>query len=407
MPPKIFLVSERFPPVWGGSRMYYYEVYRRFPPGEVRILTKRVDGGDAFDAKETLDITRRFESWENADYKTLTKYPGYVGYLALELLRSGADLVHAGDAWPAGVFALAAKRLWGVPYVQYSHGEDQTQVARSKYRTHVLQAIFDEADAIVANSRFTFDLLLGRGVPESKIRLITPGVDYARFSKPCVTDDLREKYGLGGKRVVLTVARFEPRKGFDTTLRALKALGDKHPDVVYLMVGRGIDKPRIEALVDELGMRERVRFAEGISAEDLVRHYALGDVFILANRGHEDEFGQLDVEGFGMVFLEANCQGKPVVGGRSGGTVDAVEHGVTGFLCDPDSVESFQHALDTLLSDPTLAQRMGEAGRARAERDFSWDTRSALIRQLSADVVARAPASAAYRALRRVGSFVR
>ena len=318
MTPRILLVTERFPPVWGGSRMYYYEVYRRFPPGEVRILTKRVDGHEEFDARQAFDIRRRFESWENADYRTLTKYPGYIAYLGYELLRSGADVVHSGDAWPAGLFALAARRVFGVPFVHYSHGEDQTQVARSRHRKDVLQAIFKEADVIVANSRFTFDLLRERGVPEAKIRLITPGVDYERFARPCETADLRAKYGLEGKRTVLTVARFEPRKGFDTTLRALCSLADKHPDVVYLMVGKGIDKPRIEALVQELGMQERVRFAEGISAEDIVRHYALGDVFILANRGHLDELGQLDVEGFGMVFLEAGCQGKPVVGGRSG-----------------------------------------------------------------------------------------
>lgn len=407
MPPKILLVSERFPPVWGGSRMYYYEVFRRFPPGEVRILTKNVEGGAAFDAKETLDISRHFQSWENADYRTLTKYPGYIAYLGAELVRAGADLVHSGDAWPAGVFALAAKSFFGVPFVHYSHGEDQTQVARSKYRTHVLQAIFDQAEIVVANSRFTYDLLRERGIPAEKIRLITPGVDHARFSKPCETADLREKYGLAGKRVVLTVARFEPRKGFDTTLRALHALSAKHPDVVYVMVGKGIDKPRIVGLVDELGMKERVRFAEGISSEDLVRHYALGDVFILANRGFTDEFGQLDVEGFGMVFLEANCQGKPVIGGRSGGTVDAVEHGVTGFLCDPDSVESFQQALDTLLSDPALAKRMGEAGRERAKRDFSWDTRAEQIRQLSAEVVEGRKPTPAYRALRSLSRFGR
>jgi phosphatidylinositol alpha-1,6-mannosyltransferase len=201
---------------------------------------------------------------------------------------------------------------------------------------------------------------------------------------------------------VLTVARFWPRKGFDTGLRALKMLEGKHPDAVYLMVGKGPDKPRIQKLVEELGMQDRVRWAEDVPVEDLIRHYALCDVFLLANRADKDEQGQVDIEGFGMVFLEANCQGKPVIGGRSGGTVDAVEHGVTGFLCEPEDPADFAKALDTLLSDPELAKKMGDAGKVRAGRDFRWDKKAEQIRELSEDLVRRQKPRLAFRALRKL-----
>ncbi|MBI2895794.1 MAG: glycosyltransferase family 4 protein [Deltaproteobacteria bacterium] len=402
---KVLLVSERFPPVWGGSRMYYYEVARRFPPAEMKVVTKRVDGHAEFDAREKFPIVRRFEVWDTADYRTLlTKYPGYMAYLTGELLRTGADLVHSGDVYPAGIFSVVWSRVFGVPYIYWSHGEDHTLLAASRFRKHVLSLVCRQADLVVANSRFTADLLRRSGVREDRIRLVTPGVDIERFSRPVETADLRARYGLEGKRAILTVARFSPRKGYDTGLRALRILRDKHPDVVYLMVGKGEDKPRIQGLVGELGLEGRVRWAEDVPLDDLVRHYALCDVFLLANRADRDQHGQVDVEGFGMVFLEAGCQAKPVVGGRSGGTVDAVEHGETGFLCDPESPEDFARALDELLSDPTLVRRMGEAGKTRALRDFGWDLKADEIRRLSTEVVRARRPRLAYRALRALWS---
>lgn len=400
---KVLMISERFPPVWGGSRNYYYEVARRFPPAEMEVATKRVDGHREFDAHEAFSIVRRFEVWENADYKTiLTKYPGYMAYLTSELVRVGADIVHSGDCYPAGVFAVAWRKVLGVPYIHWSHGEDHTLLAVSKFRKRALWMVCREADIVIANSRFTVDKLLECGVSQDRIRLITPGCDFDRFSKPVETADLRAKYGLEGKKIVLTVARFWPRKGFDTGLRALKMLEAKHPDAVYLMVGKGPDKPRIGKLVEELGMQDRVRWAEDIPVEDLIRHYALCDVFLLANRADQDEHGQVDIEGFGMVFLEANCQGKPVIGGRSGGTVDAVEHGVTGFLCEPEDPADYAKALDTLLSDPALAKKMGAAGKERAGRDFRWDKKAEQIREISEDLVRRQRPRLAFRALQRL-----
>ncbi|MBI2896308.1 MAG: glycosyltransferase family 4 protein [Deltaproteobacteria bacterium] len=398
---KVLLVSERFPPAWGGSRMYYYEVARRFPPAEIKVVTKRVDGHAEFDARERFSIVRRFEVWDTADYRTLfTKYPGYMAYLTTELLRTGADLVHSGDCLPAGLFSVVWRSFLGVPYIYWSHGEDHTLLASSRYLKHVLALVCRQADLVVANSRFTVDLLRRTGIREDRIRLVTPGVDGDRFSRPVETSDLRERHGLEGKRTILTVARFSPRKGYDTGLRALELLRDRHPDVVYLMVGKGGDKPRIQALVKELGLEDRVRWAQDVPLDDLVRHYALCDVFLLANRAHRDHTGQVDVEGFGMVFLEAGCQAKPVVGGRSGGTVDAVMHGVTGLLCSPDSPEDFAQALDRLLSDPDLARKMGQAGKDRALRDFGWDRKAGEIRRFSAEVVEKRRPGLAYRALR-------
>ena len=402
---KILMISERFPPVWGGSRNYYYEIARRFPPTEMEVATKRVDGHVEFDAHEAFSIVRRFEVWENADYRTiLTKYPGYMAYLTSELVRKGTDLVHSGDCYPSGVFAVAWRRVLGVPFIHWSHGEDHTLLAVSKFRKRALWMVCRQADLVIANSRFTVDKLLECGVSPDRIRLITPGVDFDRFSKPVQTDDLRDKYGVAGKKVVLTVARFFPRKGFDTGLRALASLADKHPDVVYLMVGKGPDKPRIQKLAAELGMQDRVRYAEDVSVEDLVRHYALCDVFLLANRADVDDTGQVDIEGFGMVFLEAGCQGKPVIGGRSGGTVDAVEDGVSGYLCEPEDPADYARALDTLLSDPDLARKMGAVGRERAGRDFRWDAKAEQIRQLSEDLVRRQKPRLAYRALKKLVS---
>ena len=133
-------------------------------------------------------------------------------------------------------------------------------------------------------------------------------------------------------------------------------------------------------------MSKWVCFAEGLSRAELARHYALCDLFVLANRVDTDDQGAVDIEGFGMVFLEANCAGKPVVGGRSGGVVDAIEDGKSGFLCDPDSPADFARAIDTLLSDAALAERMGAYGRDRARRDFGWEQRSRAVYEATKEV---------------------
>ena len=152
-------------------------------------------------------------------------------------------------------------------------------------------------------------------------------------------------------------------------IRALPILCGTIPDLSYVIVGDGPFRDQLESLALSLGVRNRVVFLGQVSDEDLPDMYALADVFVMPSR---ECLSENDVEGFGMVFLEANACGKPAVGGRSGGIPEALVDGVTGFLVDPHDPKGVAAALIRLLTSKDLAESFGKHGRLRAVQDFSW-----------------------------------
>jgi phosphatidylinositol alpha-1,6-mannosyltransferase len=178
---------------------------------------------------------------------------------------------------------------------------------------------------------------------------------------------MRRELGIGaGDPVLLTVGRLDCRKGHDMVVAALPLLLKEFPALRYVIVGEGPEREKLAELAREKGVAERVLFAGFQPDERLAAYYRACDVFIMHNRALEN-----DVEGFGLVFLEANACGKPVVGGRSGGAVEAVVHGVTGFLVEPNDAQGLVQTLRKLLGDSALRREMGMAGRRRAAEEFS------------------------------------
>jgi phosphatidylinositol alpha-1,6-mannosyltransferase len=226
-------------------------------------------------------------------------------------------------------------------------------------------------DRIVAVSRFSAGLAERIGVPPNRISVVHPGCDAETFIPKRAEPELLSRV-LGARsqdRVILTIGSLVARKGHDMVIRALPMVLRAIPDTTYLIVGDGPCRRDLEAQARELGVAERVVFAGQVCDAELPDYYALSDVFIMASR---EQVEDCTVEGFGIVYLEANACGKPVIGGRSGGVPDAVQDGETGLLVDPRSPEKIARALISLLSDRTRAARMGRVGRARVVQEFSW-----------------------------------
>jgi phosphatidylinositol alpha-1,6-mannosyltransferase len=224
---------------------------------------------------------------------------------------------------------------------------------------------------VFANSRFTKKLLIQAGADADKIDIIHPGCDVERFRPLDTTIEFR-RHLLGQRyrdQVILTVGNLVSRKGHDMVIRALSKLRDRLPNVTYLIVGDGPYRDQIEKVSKDVGVRDHVVFAGQIPSEDLPHVYAISDVFAMPSR---DQSEACDVEGFGLVFLEANACGKPVIGGRCGGMPDAIVDGVTGFLVNPEDPEDIAIALRRLLTDSNLANRLGRQGYSRVVRDFTW-----------------------------------
>jgi phosphatidylinositol alpha-1,6-mannosyltransferase len=297
-------------------------------------------------------------------------------------VRNRPDILHCGDLYPPGLIGAILKRTLGLPFIAYCHGEEITQTDQRRFQPAIRNFVYQSADAIIANGSFAIENLLRIGIPESKIHKITPGLDTSNFFPDTASDELRQKYGINNELVLLTVARLTPRKGQARVIAALGALGSKIPPVKYVIVGRGGHEPKLRAQVESLGLEDKVVFAGFVPDEAINQHYNLSDVLVMPNI---KESG--DVEGFGMVFLEANAVGLPVIGGRSGGTADAVQDGVTGFLVDEFDEEELYNKLILLLNNPDLRKSMGQAGLVRARNDFSWDSRAELLRDISLDVI--------------------
>ena len=382
---KVLLLTDSFLPHAGGSREYYYNIYRNLVDlgrSEVTILTKKVPGWEEFDESNS-SIIFRIERWlkplSSWKYRQLPKGIGAFLHALKHVVRHTPDVVHAGDLYPQGLTAMILKRFLGLPYAVYCHGEEITQTDRFRYQPRVRDQIYKNADAVIANSEFARQNLWRIGVVPGRIFKITPGVNATRFRSNAANGDLIRQHGLEGKNVIVTVARLVPRKGHYVALQAFANICNEFPKAHYLIVGTGPEERNLKQLSHDLGLTNRVTFTGFVKAGDLAGYYNLCDVMLLANR--QEVSG--DIEGFGITFLEANAAGKAVIGGRSGGAVEAIVDGTTGLLVDPEDVSEVAQALKRLLSDPEYRAQLGAAGARRVNSDFKWEERAQMLEDVN------------------------
>ena len=269
-----------------------------------------------------------------------------------------------------GYLGLWLRKWLRLPFVVYAHGNEVLDAMQADWEGH--RRAIRSADCVLANSRFTAGLLKQIGIEGERIEIVHPGCDVTRFQPTSVSDDFR-KVILGSHahgKVILTVGRLVARKGHDVMIRALPRILKDIPDACYLIVGSGPAKSMLEELASSMGVHSNVIFLENVGDADLPSIYGVCDVFVMPSRANLEA---CDVEGFGIVFLEANACGKPVIAGRSGGIADAVVDGETGLLVPPDSSEMLAESICRVLSHKEYAERLGQQGRERAIREFSWD----------------------------------
>jgi phosphatidylinositol alpha-1,6-mannosyltransferase len=287
--------------------------------------------------------------------------------------------IFAGRVLPEGLVAWATGRLFGRPVLVYAHGEELTNWGRGT-KFAAMCFVFRRADAVLANSDFTRDTLVGLlDVDPGRIAVVYPTVDEERFRPGLTGEDLRAAIAITPEqRLILSVGRLQRRKGFDSVIRALPLLRDRHLDAHYALIGIGEDWDYLQRLAAEHGVSERVHLLGHVSYEDLPRWYAACDLFAMPNREIDG-----DTEGFGLVFLEAASAGKPAIAGIAGGTGSAVVDGVTGLRVDGEQPDAIAQALARLLSDPDECRRLGAQGRKRVLENFTHERRVDQLRQLA------------------------
>lgn len=360
----ILLVTGVFPPAFGGMQNYYYHLCGN-SGHNVTVLASDHSGAEAFDAQQSFKIIRKpFFTDEKVNLiHTLRLYH----YTKAVIEREKIDITVYGYIL-YGFIGLLLKLFYGKPYVVSVHGMDVRQLARFFGMRGIVSLILKHASSVMANSKYTKSIVQELGVPGERIEVIYPGVE-DRYDKALKDPILAEKHGLTNKYVLMTLGRLVKRKGFDMVIKSLGEIKRTVPNAVYLVVGDGPEMQELVRLAQESGVEDSVIFAGRASQQDMVKYYNLCDLFIMPSRLREEKG---DLEGFGIVYMEAASCAKPVIGGNSGGVREAVLDGETGLLVDPASTASIAEAVIRIYSDSNLAGTLGANGYLRAKAQFRY-----------------------------------
>ncbi|GHJ52465.1 glycosyltransferase family 4 protein [Micromonospora chersina] len=363
---RTLLITNDFPPRPGGIQSFVHNLAVRQPPGSVVVYASSWRGAAKFDADQPFEVVRERT-------KVLLPTP-LVARRAARLARAyDCDTVWFGAAAPLGLLAAGLRRRAGIRRaVALTHGHEagwaQLPGARS-----ALRRIGRGVDVTTYLGEYT-RVRLARvldGVTE--LRRLAPGVDVDTYHPGVDGERVRLRLGLADRPVVVCVSRLVPRKGQDMLIRAMPEIRRRVPDAALLVVGGGPYRATLEKLARQTGVERDVVFTGSVPSAELPAHYAAGDVYAMPcrtrNRG-------LDVEGLGIVYLEASATGLPVVAGDSGGAPDAVREGETGYVVRGRDVAQLADRVATLLADRDLARQFGAAGRAWVEREWRWETQA-------------------------------
>jgi phosphatidyl-myo-inositol dimannoside synthase len=368
---RTLVLTEIFPPTVGGSGRFFWEMYSRLPRDRYLIYTADTPAAAEFDRTHDLNLVRRpmvIGDRGIRQYGSLKFYVRTALRVRKLVKREGIGLIHCGRNLPEGFVGYLVNKLCGVPYLFFTHGEDISVSRRSREMTWMTRRVMATARGAIGNSFNTRRLLMEEwGYPAEKIGVIQPGVDTTRYVPVDPDEALRAELGWGGRKVILTVGRLQKRKGQDMMIRALTAIRQTHPNVLYAIIGTGEEAPALWERAEAEGVLEHVQFIGGVSDERMLRCYQQCDLFALPNRAVGP-----DIEGFGMVLLEAQACGKPVLAGDSGGTAETMDAPHTGRVVNCDTPVSVVAAVNELLSDPTGMAEMGRRGRAWVTERFDW-----------------------------------
>ncbi len=368
---RTLVVTNDFPPRQGGIQSFVHEMLVRQPPGSVVVYASDHPGAAEFDAAQPFPVHRHGSG-------LLLPTPAARRRVVETLRRHECTGVWFGAAAPLGLLAPALRRAGAERLVATTHGHEAGWAILPGSR-QALRRIGDGVDVVTYLGEYTRARLARAVGDHPQLVRLTPGVDIRTFRPAIDAAAVRQRYELADRPVIVCVSRLVARKGQDTLVAALPRVRAAVPDAVLLLVGDGGYRERLEQQAREHGLADAVRFAGGVPHAELPAHFAAGDVFAMPCR---TRLRGLDVEGLGIVFLEASATGLPVVVGNSGGAPDAVRDGETGYLVDGRDVAAVADRLVELLQDPAARARMGAAGRDWVERCWDWDLLAGTLTEL-------------------------
>jgi phosphatidylinositol alpha-1,6-mannosyltransferase len=372
---RVLLVTNDFPPRPGGIQAYLEALTTNLAEmGEhtLTVYAPRWKQAERYDSSAPFEVVRHPGT-------LMLPVPDVDARMRELIAAHDVDTVWFGAAAPLGLLARRARQAGADRVVASTHGHEvgwsMLPVARS-----ALRRIGEDSDVVTYISRYTRDRFAPAFGPRTALEHLPPGVDAQRFRPDAsARAELRERYGLGERPVILCLSRLVPRKGQDMLIRALPPIRSRIDGAALVIVGGGPYLPTLRRLASSLDVADQVTFTEGVAPAELPAHHAMADVFAMPCRTRG---AGLDVEGLGIVYLEASASGVPVVAGRSGGAPEAVQEGRTGLVVDGRSADQIADAVSRILEDPELAARMGAAGRQWILERWRWQTHAARLATL-------------------------
>lgn len=374
----MLMAAQDFPPRRGGLQTYGFELARRLAPKCHRfcLVAPRTRGARALDRTLSFSMIRvgggedhfawtsaysQYRAWRSTrpDLVFCTHWASCVPWL----FRSG----------PRVCVAAHGRELLLDPFARVQ------AVARGYDRLR--RSVLCRAHRVLCVSHYTAEWVTALGVPADRIRIIPNGTDPERF-RPGTADPWRRRLGLEHRTVLLTVGRLVPRKGVDRLIRVVARLRESFSALALVVAGEGPERHRLQRLIDELNLQSTVFLVGAVLDQELPSLYNLADIFVAPIRSEPP-----DVEGFGLVFLEAAASGLPVVGPDRGGPSEVIVPEVTGLTVNPDSDQALYAAIERLLANPRLRACLGSAGRRHALQRYHWDDIAERVWQTLAEVV--------------------
>jgi phosphatidylinositol alpha-1,6-mannosyltransferase len=375
---RILLVTNDFPPRRGGIQSYLENLVGELVKTGTHTLTvyaPKWKGCEDYDARAAA------EGYEVVRHPTTLMVPEPSVAMRMRRLisRGEVDTVWFGAAAPLALLAPMARDAGASRVIASTHGHEVGWSMLPLART-ALRRIGNDTDVVTFISHYTRDRFASAFGPGAALEHLAPGVDTDRFEPDSVARaELRARYHLGGRPVIVCLSRLVPRKGQDMLIRALPAIRQRIDGAALVIVGGGPYRNTLHRLAHQFGVAEHVVFTDGVPGDELPAHHAMADVFAMPCRTRG---AGLDVEGLGIVYLEASACGVPVVAGRSGGAPESVVDGETGLVVDGWDVGAIAAAVGDVLADPDQAARMGAAGRRWVVDNWQWRTKAQRLGEL-------------------------
>lgn len=368
---KSLILTQDFPPVPGGVSVYVENLVRNWK-GATTVLAPMHNQSLRQEFPGNVEIRRIPMDLTRGTVLSFLKRQASLYKRSLNLIKTKRiDLIQCAHL-SSGLAALFIDKTLSTPYVLYTYGSEITGQL-GLFEQKLTRYILSNAMLIATMSDFTKEAILRYGIDEKKVRFLV-GVELDLLSRGGEVEATKEKYNINGDPIILTIARLMEHKGIDTVIRALPMIIETYPNILYLVIGEGPFRSTLEKLCIDLNVDRHVRFVGNIPHYKLQQKteafYSICDLFVMISRN----IGNVEAEGFGIVFLEAGLFRRAVVGGRSGGIASAIIDGITGKLVEPHDISGTSRCILDLLRDRKRLREMGQNGHDRAITIFDWKT---------------------------------